>query len=197
MYFQVAMIVTNVKVIASTDLERSFIKMGGYEKGNWKDGEMIGYGKQYFGSTSRFAGDTYEGGFGEGGYSGYGSYHGKNEDFTHVGYWKKGKAEGYGVEKCGENSICPNRCYEGWWKNGKYNGYGVLHSETKAANPGIKYVGYWLNGGMEGTGIYSWSDGSRYEGHFSNDLFDGKATFIFATDLSITEHAMKALILTF
>jgi hypothetical protein len=157
---------------------------GGYQNGNWKNGKMVGYGKQHFGYNSKFAGDTYIGGFDTNGYEGYGVYYGKRQNFIDIGYWKNGKPDGYGIARFGEYSLSPNRSYEGWWKNGVFDGYGILHTGTKGSNSNIKYVGYWLNGLMDGNGIYYWSDGSRYVGHFSNDLFDGDAAFILSDGLT-------------
>lgn len=68
---------------------------GGSLKGNCKNGESVGYHKEFFGATSEFAGDSYTGEFGEGGYNGYGTYYSKRSDGIYVGYWKKGKPNGY------------------------------------------------------------------------------------------------------
>jgi hypothetical protein len=158
---------------------------GSYQNGHWKNGKMIGYGKQYFGYNSKFAGDYYVGEFDNNLYNGYGAYYGKRINFIHVGYWKDSKPNGYGVVRFGEHSIAPNGYYKGWWKDGLHNGYGVIYTGTKGLNPNIRYCGNWLNGFVEGIGVYYWSDGSRYEGHFSNDLFDGTARFIFSDGLTI------------
>ena len=97
---------------------------GGIEKGTWKDGELIGQGYEFFGRSSDFAGDYYEGEFDKG-YNGYGKYYDASEDFTYVGYWKNGIANGKGKFTCGPESKYPNRYYEGEWKDGKRYGFGI------------------------------------------------------------------------
>lgn len=41
-------------------------------------------------------------------------------------------------------------------------------------NENGKYTGERVNGKKEGTGIYTWNDGSVYEGEFSNDQINGE-----------------------
>jgi hypothetical protein len=152
---------------------------GGYEKGNWRNGKLYGIAKQFFGSSSKYAGDNYVGNFNEG-YTGYGIYYGKKLDFLYKGYWKHGVPDGYGESLFGANSSNPGWSYKGKWKDGQKNGYGILYMGTVGSHSGIRYIGYWVNDKMEGQGKYYWPDGSIYEGHFVNDYFDGKATFIFS-----------------
>jgi hypothetical protein len=152
---------------------------GGYEKGNWHNSKLRGFGKQFFGSSSKYAGDSYIGWFNKG-YNGYGVYYGKKLGFIYKGYWKNGAPDGYGESVFGHDSSNPGWSYKGEWKDGKQNGYGILYMGTVGIRAGVKYVGYWVNDNMEGPGKYYWPDGSVYDGHFANDLFDGKATFTFS-----------------
>lgn len=84
---------------------------GGYETGRWHGGELNGKGKQYFGSTSKFAGDSYEGNFYNGFYDGYGIYIGNELDFIHRGYWKHGKPDGYSESVFGSHAANPGYGY--------------------------------------------------------------------------------------
>jgi hypothetical protein len=36
-----------------------------------------------------------------------------------------------------------------------------------------QYNGYWNHGMKHGHGIFTWVDGSKYEGNFKDDLFNG------------------------
>lgn len=141
---------------------------------------MIGNGEQFFGRTSKFAGDKYVGGFDLGGYSGYGTYIGKAGDFVYKGMFKSGQADGYGETTFGSHSSSPGWYYRGDWVHGKRTGHGVLFMGTRGSHAGIKYIGMLLNDNMEGSGIYIWPDSSRYIGQFSDDYFEGDAKFIFS-----------------
>lgn len=72
-------------------------KDNGIEKRTWINGKLNGQGFQYFGRTSDFAGDTYEGEFKDDLYYGYGIYYDKSEDAKYKGQWKNGKSEGKGI----------------------------------------------------------------------------------------------------
>jgi len=151
---------------------------GTYEKGNWRDGQLYGFGVQFFGTKSEFAGDRYVGNF-DNGYHGYGVYYGKKLDFVYKGNWLNWKTEGHGFAKFGPNAACPGWQYDGEYKQGKKSGYGVAYMGTRGPHAGITYAGSWFDDGMLGNGKYYWPDGSRYEGSFSNGVFDGNGTLIF------------------
>jgi len=153
-------------------------KDGGYIKGHWKDGKIYGQGNEFFGSTSKFAGDTYVGNFNDG-YDGYGVYYDKSEDAIHKGQWKNGKPNGYGVSIFGPKADDPYRYYAGQWKNGVYDGFGIFYFSTNDGTAKFKYVGNWKNGNKEGHGIIYFQDGSRYDGNWKNDEWDGNGTYIF------------------
>ncbi len=143
-------------------------KDGGIEKGTWKNGELIGQGYQFFGKTSDFAGDFYEGEF-LNGYHGYGKYYDKSEDATYIGYWQNGKAEGKGKLTFGKNSEYPNRYYDGDWKNGEMDGFGRYDWPDKGT-----YLGPWKDGEQHGEGIYIFLNGdtlkSRWIEGYCKDL---------------------------
>jgi len=153
---------------------------GGYEKGNWTNGDLIGKGEQFFGTTSQFAGDKYVGGFDESGYNGYGIYNGKAGDFVYKGMWKNGKTDGHGKSAFGSRSSNPGWYYDGDWVQGKRTGHGILFMGTIGSHSGIKYIGTFLNDNMQGSGTYIWPDSSRYIGRFLDDYFEGEAKFIFS-----------------
>jgi len=151
---------------------------GSYLKGHWSWGELKGFGVQFFGTASEFAGDKYVGNF-DNGYNGYGTYYGKRLDFVYKGYWLNWKTEGHGFAKFGAHATCPGWQYDGQYKEGKKSGYGVAFLGTTGPHAGITYAGNWYDDQMLGNGKYYWPDGSRYEGSFANDLFEGNGTLIF------------------
>ena len=150
---------------------------GGYLKGNWKEGEMYGYGKQFFGSTSQFAGDMYVGQFGEGGYNGYGTYYSKKVDGSQVGYWKRGKPDGYSKLTFNVHSNKPEKFYEGGWKEGKYDGLGELNYKDSTGKEKYRYVGDFSNGLFDGKGVFYFADGAKYEGVWIQGHSDGLDNF--------------------
>jgi hypothetical protein len=122
---------------------------GGIEKGNWKDGELFGKGYQFFGETSEFQGDSYEGEF-LNGYHGNGKY-----------IWTNGSY------------------YKGEWKNRKPHGNGKLVFGVKTDFPDEYYDGEWNQGIWEGFGKYKWADGSFYEGEWKSNEQHGKGLYTF------------------
>jgi hypothetical protein len=151
---------------------------GGIEKGTWKDGDLIGQGYQFFGRTSAFAGDSYEGEFNNG-YNGFGEYYDASEGCTIVGIWKKGNIDGKVKITYGPESKYPNRYYEGGWKDGKRHGYGVKFWGEAGKWTNNIYKGEWKNNNKDGFGRYDWADGSYYEGEWKNDEQHGKGIYIF------------------
>lgn len=151
---------------------------GGIEKGTWTDGELIGQGYQFFGKTSNFSGDFYEGEF-DNGYNGYGKYYDASEDLTYEGYWKNGKSHGKGKMTAGQNSKYPNSYYDGEWKDGKRHGYGVKFWGEAGKWTNNIYKGEWKNDNADGFGRHDWADGSYYEGEWKNDDQHGKGVYTF------------------
>jgi hypothetical protein len=153
-------------------------KDGGIEKGTWKNGELIGQGYQFFGKTSDFSGDFYEGEF-LNGYHGYGKYYDKSEDATYIGYWQNGKADGKGKLTFGQNSEYPNRYYDGDWKNGKRHGDGVKFWGEAGKYTNNKYDGEWKKDEMDGFGRYDWPDKGTYIGPWKDGEQHGEGIYIF------------------
>ncbi len=153
-------------------------KDGGVEKGNWKNGELIGFGYQYFGKTSEFAGDSYEGEFLDV-YHGYGKYTDVSEDAVYTGEWENGKADGKGKVIFGKNSKHPYGYYDGEWKNGKRHGYGIKYWGESGQWANNKYEGEWKDDVMDGHGRCDWADGGYYIGEWENGEQHGKGTYTF------------------
>ena len=154
-------------------------KDGGIEKGNWKDGELIGWGYQYFGKTSEFSGDSYEGNFLNSRYHGYGKYIDISEDAVYVGDWNNGKEDGKGKIVFGEKSETPQAYYDGDFKNGKWHGYGTKYWGESGQYAKNKYQGEWKNGEPGGFGTYHWADGSFFVGEWENGEQHGKGIYTF------------------
>ncbi|XOV67661.1 MAG: hypothetical protein ACFHU9_00550 [Fluviicola sp.] len=154
---------------------------GGYEKGKWKNGKLNGHGRQYFGSTSEFSGDTYEGEFKNDLYHGYGVYYDKSEDSKYSGEFKIGMPDGKGKATWGKDSKYPNRYYDGEWKLGLMHGYGTkFWGQAEVAQyTNNKYTGEWKNDEMDGEGKYEWADGSYYQGPWKNGDQHGKGVYVF------------------
>jgi hypothetical protein len=153
-------------------------KDGGIEKGTWKNGELTGQGYQFFGKTSDFAGDWYEGEF-LNGYYGFGKYYFSDEDVKYVGYWKNGKQEGKGKIIYGQNSEYPNRYFDGEWKNGMKHGYGIKFWGEAGKYTNNRYEGDWKNDEMDGFGRYDWPDKGTYIGQWKDGEQHGEGIFIF------------------
>lgn len=155
---------------------------GGKEKGTWKNEKLNGKGFQFFGETSEFSGDTYEGEFRDDIYYGYGTYYDKSEDSKYIGEWKNGKPNGKGKATWGDKSKYPNRYYDGEWKDGLMHGFGTKfwgQAEVEKYTNN-KYTGEWKNDEMHGIGKYEWADGSYYEGPWKNGEQHGEGVYVFA-----------------
>jgi hypothetical protein len=153
-------------------------KDGGIERGTWKNGELIGQGYQFFGKTSEFAGDSYEGEFLHG-YNGFGKYIDVSSDATYIGYYKDGKHDGKGKLTFGQKSEYPNRYYDGEWKNGKRHGHGVNFWGEGGKYTNNRYEGEWKNDEMDGFGRYDWPDKGTYIGPWKNGEQNGEGIYIF------------------
>jgi len=146
-------------------------KDGGFEKGNWKNGKLQGSAYQFFGKTSKFARDTYEGEFSDDKFNGKGVYHGVQNGSTYAGYWKDGKPNGKGKVVFDERSEWANEYYDGDWLDGKRAGLGVGVFSLKKG--GGTYIGEWNNDKREGKGKHIYPSGDFYEGGWLNDVKHG------------------------
>jgi hypothetical protein len=152
---------------------------GGYRKGTWKNGELNGHGYEYFGRTSDFAGDVYDGNFLNDKYDGQGSYYDKSEDSRYTGHFQEGAITGKGICTWGDRSKFPGRYYEGDWKNGKMDGHGTKFWGRAGKWTNNKYTGEWKDDDMDGNGRYEWGDGSYYEGPWKKGEQDGDGIYVF------------------
>jgi len=148
---------------------------GGFEKGTWIYGELTGFGHQYFGKKSEFAGDSYEGYFYQSDYHGYGKYIDVSEDAVYIGEWKNGKPDGKGKSVWGKTQAY----YDGDWKNGKWHGNGIRYWGESGKHAYDKYEGEWKDDKMDGFGIYYWADGGYHVGEWKNGDQHGKGTYTF------------------
>lgn len=153
-------------------------KDGGIERGTWENGELIGQGYQFFGTTSDYAGDSYAGEF-LNRYHGFGKYVDVSQDATYIGYFKNGQYDGKGRVSFGQNSEYPNRYYDGEWKNGKRHGYGVKFWGNGEEYNSNRYEGEWKNDEMDGLGRYDWPDTGTYIGPWVNGEQHGEGIYIF------------------
>ena len=89
-----------------------------------------------------------------------------NEKYT--GQWDNGFQSGFGthiwLEDKSENKVLRNR-YVGYWKEGLRHGKGVFYYSN-----GSKYEGDWFKNLKHGPyGVFTFEDGTTYEGPFEND----------------------------
>lgn len=129
--------------------------------GFYKNDKANGWGKFMSGDSH------YEGGFSEGGASGFGIYNHGKETF-YMGYWRDDSQESYGIERWKDGAE-----YLGEYYEGKKHGIG-----TYIWDDGSKYQGEWRNNRLEGYGIYFYNGNSVYIGGFKNSLKEGFCEFI-------------------
>ena len=152
---------------------------GGIDKGYWHNGKLDGYGFQFFGKTSDFAGDTFSGELKNGKFNGQGTYYDKSEDATHTGEFKNGLPNGKGAVHWGKNSVTPNGYCEGNFKDGRMDGMGIKFWGTSGKWMNDKYIGEWKNGEMDGKGRYYVGDEGYFEGTWKNGEQNGDGIFVF------------------
>ncbi len=149
--------------------------------GQFKDGELSGYGICWWKNRNRYDGDWVEGK-----QHGNGKFIWSDGDY-YEGEWKNDRRHGKGkyVWPKGsyyegdfvENELDGEGTYT--WKNGYYKGTwnkSCRHGEGEIAwTNGNRFVGTFQNNMKEGYGEYHWSDGASYKGEWNNDLRDGEA----------------------
>jgi len=115
-----------------------------------------------------------------------------NETLTWSGACVNGRAEGTGVvvARFPENGAWKEERYEGEMKNGKQHGQGTLYyaegglftglfvednpySGRREFPDGSRYEGTFLNNEFDGNGRYTYRDGSYYAGEFKRNLPNG------------------------
>lgn len=102
---------------------------------------------------------------------------------------KDGLKNGYGVMLYTNKST-----YSGEWKDDLYNGKGkrtyLLYSNNKLVDQGY-YDGYWINGKKEGQGVQLYYRGSKYEGEWVQDAWNGKGIYNGENSITISEGEFK------
>ena len=133
---------------------------------------------------------TYEGGIGERGQNGEGTYTFPGGE-SYIGAFLLGLADGQGVYKSKDGGVI----YEGQWKAGLYHGQGryvspggksIYEGAFEAGLPhgrvqymegeALRYDGDFVGGVPQGQGIYYSPEGWVYEGGFANGVFHGGGT---------------------
>lgn len=133
-------------------------------KGNWRDGEFTGWGRE-----SRRNYDVIEGKFINGLLNGKG-YYKNNQGNIYVGDFVNSQRDGYG-------ELSTNRIhYIGEFKEDKLNGKGVI----EFLKEGHKYEGDFQDNDINGRGIFSWKNGDIYEGEMSNGKMNGHGVYKYA-----------------
>ena len=99
-------------------------------------------------------------------------YSDTNEKY--IGQWENNKREGVGIQIWydikGDNKYLKTR-YVGEWLDNKRNGYGVFFYSN-----GSKYEGTWRNDLKCGIGLYTDTDGVETVYYYENDKIKNKAT---------------------
>ena len=181
---------------------KHILNEGRYE-GEFKNNTMEGYGILYtsdgdilggefkngFPTSHRFLyssdGSVFQGEFKNHSFTGFIIFKGDNNEFIFKGFFKRSRAEGYGIY----TSIDGDK-YEGQWKNNKLHGYGIFHSskgdkyegefkDSKFNGYGILYSskgdiieGEWKDSNLEGFGIHRTSTGYKFEGIWDKNKKD-------------------------
>ena len=151
---------------------------GGYDEGNWLNGQLEGFGTQVQGKEE-FLGDIYEGLFKNGLYHGNGTYQDISEGTIYTGNWILGWPEGKGSLKFTDDSGCKGRSYVGDFSQGVRKGKGLEIWGEETVNAGCIYEGQWENNTRQGIGKYTWPDGGVYTGQWVNDDQHGQGKYVF------------------
>ena len=154
-------------------------------KGQMKDGQPFGKGKQVWKDGKKFEGyyregsiqgkgrmihpdqDTYEGQWERGLANGVGKYR-RIDGWVYEGEWLDDQPHGMGVETWPDSTK-----YEGGYKKGLKDGKGTL----KCAD-GSFYRGEFKDNMFDGDGLFVWPEGRKYEGKWVKNLKEGKGTVI-------------------
>tara|TARA_B100001123_G_scaffold450186_1_gene619051 strand:+ start:1559 stop:4855 length:3297 start_codon:yes stop_codon:yes gene_type:complete len=133
--------------------------------GDWIDGAQQGYGTYLYPSGGKHVGE-YKDGYA----NGYGVWTGSEGKY--VGEFKDDKMHGQGTYTWDDGTK-----YVGEYKDGDANGHGVwTHPD------GTKYVGEFKDGNMHGQGTYTWASGNVWVGQLKNDEMHGQGTHTWFND---------------
>ncbi len=89
---------------------------------------------------------------------------GDGESVAWSGHVKQGKADGPGTAVWSVNGVVTERV-QGAWKDGQVDGYAVWIQEG-----GATYEGQWQASSRHGHGIYTWEDGRRFVGAYTDNV---------------------------
>ena len=146
--------------------------------------------KNGIGTWEWTSGASYTGQFQNGTRNGYGQYIFPNDDI-YIGEWQNNEFHGYGVYYY--NDPTGFKSYSGEWIAGKRSGIGLMYYDDNDIQPrfGIwkennfvyKYENLGCSEGdcYNGYGIYTWNDGTRYEGNFRDGKREGEGVYYYAT----------------
>jgi hypothetical protein len=138
-------------------------------------GETVNDKRQGSGSYYFSNGDTYQGGFENGLFHGYGVmskmpfYENRKHCVgrNYQGFWDKGSRSGHGRYKNGFGDY-----YDGNFKDDVYDGQGTMFFAD-----GSRYIGEWKKGRFSGFGEHIFSNGSSTKAHYVNGLMHGQGLF--------------------
>lgn len=125
---------------------------GARTEGQFKDGQLAGYGKH------AFDGSRWEGNHVNGKLHGRGIQVNKNGD-RYEGEFASGLPSGKGILTWAEGGG-----YEGEFAGGKRHGQGTLTYKN-----GNKFTGVFVEGKIAGEGVYTWANGASERGAFTAD----------------------------
>ena len=138
-------------------------------------------------------GSKYVGAIVEGKMEGFGVLS-KNEEL-YIGHFKNGKPDGY-LKLYKGNTLY----YDGNWQAGSFNGEGSLYNDDGSVKAGIwingrlsqtladiqssqgHFKGYIKDNRPEGLGKMSYTDGSSYQGNWSNGAWNGEGLYVNGKD---------------
>ncbi|CAL1582800.1 unnamed protein product [Knipowitschia caucasica] len=140
-------------------------------QGQWKDGQIHGFGKYKYA-----AGEVYEGCFFEGQRHGYGMLSSgrlaRSSSSVFIGQWDHNKKAGYGVY----DDITCGQKYMGIWVEDQRHGNAVVVTQH-----GLYFEGTFKENKMSGSGLLVSDDDTTFHGEFSDEwTVNGKGLLLLA-----------------
>lgn len=89
-----------------------------------------------------------------------------NNGTLYQGFWKKGKEHGYGTIMTADRRRV---IFEGNFERGKMSGFGTYYYASSGEAIVSRYIGEFRENQRNGMGRYVWSDGSEFNGNWSQD----------------------------
>ena len=103
-------------------------------------------------------GGRYRGEAAKGDYSGYGIYESNEDEWKHIGAYRRNVSHGLGITQHANQTQSA-----GWYRNDMLDGFGYEIYED-----GSEYAGYFADGERHGEGFYMYPDGYWLSGMFRN-----------------------------